>query len=350
MSIQQPPPTDLVAQRESTVTSTGLRRQPAESQRIESELRQRLAERFRGCELAIDCQSQAVYRRAFAAAGVTAGQDVLLAPLVPPGTLEAIASFEARPVWVAVDRSTLTLCPYSLSQRLTENTAAVICSHVNGRSADVPGLRSRLAGHRAALIEDLPLTPWAHIDRRPADEWADVSIVRLTGNAQTCRLMVLAARPSHPISTVMDPSDKPVIPAPHVLTALAALERSAADARRMQALANLYERELAGVPGLRFLGVNGESGEVPSAIDVLVDRPQRLRLALQRVGFEVSEEFEMPDPGRTDVHDPMMAECLRVLEHRVELPSDPDLSDDQVLRICSAIQGELDAAAVCSCV
>jgi aminotransferase EvaB len=87
----------------------------------------------------------------------------------------AIILVGATPVFVDIDRSSLTMSPRSLADAVGERTKAVVVTHLFGQMADVTGIRNVLAGRSVFLIEDCAQAHGAVLDGRRAGSLGDVA-------------------------------------------------------------------------------------------------------------------------------------------------------------------------------
>ncbi len=87
------------------------------------------------------------------AAGVKAGDEVVLPALTFPGAAGPVVHLGARPVFADVSPRDACLDPMSVARVITRKTRAIVATHLFGHPADMDTLRL-LAGKRVALIED----------------------------------------------------------------------------------------------------------------------------------------------------------------------------------------------------
>jgi dTDP-4-amino-4,6-dideoxygalactose transaminase len=88
------------------------------------------------------------------AAGVEAGDEVIVPALTAAFTGLAVVAAGARPVFADVEDGRLTLDPASCRARLTPRTRAIVPVHLYGQAADLEALRALADDHGVALIED----------------------------------------------------------------------------------------------------------------------------------------------------------------------------------------------------
>jgi dTDP-4-amino-4,6-dideoxygalactose transaminase len=89
-----------------------------------------------------------------AAAGIGAGDEVLIPPNTFFATAEAVVATGARPVLVDVDPGTGLMDPAEVSAAVGPRTAAVVPVHLHGQPADTRALRRLAQRHGLLLVED----------------------------------------------------------------------------------------------------------------------------------------------------------------------------------------------------
>ena len=88
------------------------------------------------------------------AAGITAGDEVIVPAITAAYTGLAVVAAGATPVIADVDDRTLTLDPGACEAAITTRTRAIVPVHLYGQSADMPALSAVAARHNLAIVED----------------------------------------------------------------------------------------------------------------------------------------------------------------------------------------------------
>lgn len=91
---------------------------------------------------------------ALAAAGITAGDEVITTPFTFIATAEAIRYVGATPVFVDIDPRTFNIDPARIEAAITPRTRAVLPVHLFGQPADLSAIEAICAKHGLLLIED----------------------------------------------------------------------------------------------------------------------------------------------------------------------------------------------------
>ncbi|MGW0964729.1 DegT/DnrJ/EryC1/StrS family aminotransferase [Streptomyces sp. NPDC002516] len=110
---------------------------------------------------------------ALRAAGIGAGDEVIVPAATFAATAFAVSAAGAVPVIVDVGEPTLTLCPKAMEAAVTPRTKGVIPVHLHGHMADMPAINEIAARHRLTVIEDCAQAPGARLDGRAAGTWGD---------------------------------------------------------------------------------------------------------------------------------------------------------------------------------
>jgi dTDP-4-amino-4,6-dideoxygalactose transaminase len=101
---------------------------------------------------------------AFGAAGVRAGDEVIVPALTFVATANAARRLGATPVFADVrSPEDLTLDPADVARKLTPRTRAICPVHYGGFAADMPALRRIAEAHGVALVEDCAHAPGARL-------------------------------------------------------------------------------------------------------------------------------------------------------------------------------------------
>ena len=111
--------------------------------------------RYCGVPHAVGCASGTdAITLALRAAGIGAGDEVIVPSLTAAPTAGAVRAAGATPVFADVDARTRTLDPASVSTRITPRTAALLPVHLYGRPAAMVDLAKLAVRHGLLLIED----------------------------------------------------------------------------------------------------------------------------------------------------------------------------------------------------
>jgi len=112
---------------------------------------------------------------ALLAAGVGPGDEVITVPFTFIATVSAIAYTGARPAFVDVDPSTLTMDPGAVEAAITPRTKAIIPVHLYGRPADMDPIVAIARRHGLVVIEDAAQAHGAEYRGRRAGNLGDMA-------------------------------------------------------------------------------------------------------------------------------------------------------------------------------
>ncbi|WMI64927.1 DegT/DnrJ/EryC1/StrS family aminotransferase [Aestuariibaculum sp. YM273] len=117
------------------------------------ELEKELENTFKASHAQLVSSGTAAISVALAAAGVGAGDEVILPTFTFVASFEAVMMLGATPVLVDID-DTLTLSPNAVEAAVTSKTKAVMVVHMCGSMGDMNALQSICDQHNLILLED----------------------------------------------------------------------------------------------------------------------------------------------------------------------------------------------------
>ena len=110
---------------------------------------------FIGVKLAMTtCGGGPALHVAVMAAGVEAGDEVIVSPYSWGQTASCILHQNAIPIYADIDPRTYTLDPQSIEDHITESTKAIVVVHIYGHPADMDPIMEIAERHRLPVIED----------------------------------------------------------------------------------------------------------------------------------------------------------------------------------------------------
>ena len=92
---------------------------------------------------------------ALLAAGIKAGDEVIVPALTFVSTAYAVSAIGAIPVFVDIDPYTFTIDPSAVNAAITDKTTAIIPVHLYGQMADMQPLMDLASKHELKVIEDV---------------------------------------------------------------------------------------------------------------------------------------------------------------------------------------------------
>lgn len=93
-------------------------------------------------------------RVALLAAGIEAGDEVIVPPYTFLATASAVVEANATPIFVDIDRATFNIDPAAIEAAVTRRTRAIICVHLGGLPCDMDAIMAIAQRHGLIVIED----------------------------------------------------------------------------------------------------------------------------------------------------------------------------------------------------
>ncbi|MBT3378598.1 MAG: DegT/DnrJ/EryC1/StrS family aminotransferase [Lentisphaerae bacterium] len=91
---------------------------------------------------------------ALRAAGVEAGDEVIVPPYTFIATASSVCMIGGVPVFVDIEPGTMNMDPARIESAITPRTKAIVPVHIGGRPADMDGVMSVAEKHGLAVVED----------------------------------------------------------------------------------------------------------------------------------------------------------------------------------------------------
>jgi len=117
----------------------------------------------------------AALHSALAAAGVKAGDEVILPSFTYVATAEVVVFNRAKPVFVDINPDTYTVSPKAVEKAVTKKTKAIMPVDLYGMPADVQPIREIANKHGLRIIEDAAQAHGATYKGKPAGTFADAA-------------------------------------------------------------------------------------------------------------------------------------------------------------------------------
>jgi perosamine synthetase len=268
------------------------------------------------------------------------GDEVILPSYVCTAVLNAVRYVGATPVLADIDEESFNIDPEDVRARITSRTRAIIVAHMFGVPADVRSLRS----FGIPIIEDCAQALGATIGGLPVGSYGDLAVfsfyatkVITTGEGG----MVLARNPAL-VDRMRDlrdydERDSYELRFNYHMSDLAAavgcrqFERLSGFLSRREELANLYHREVAGLP-LRPQAFF--PGRVYYRYVVRTEAFEFWQQALQVAGVQCKRPVYKPLHHYLGGHFPVTESVYRTA---LSLPIYPSLTDDEACRVVTAL-------------
>jgi dTDP-4-amino-4,6-dideoxygalactose transaminase len=117
----------------------------------------------------------AALHAAMLAAGIGAGDEVILPAFTFVATAEAVVMAGAKPVFADIDPETYNLSPNAIKKAVTKKTRAIVPVDLYGLPADTKPIGEIAAEHGLVVIEDCAQSHGATYQGKPAGFFADLA-------------------------------------------------------------------------------------------------------------------------------------------------------------------------------
>lgn len=296
---------------------------------------------------------------ALVAAGVRAGDEVVVPDITFIATANAVQLAGGTPVLADVDERTLTLDPDAFERAITPRTRAVIPVHVSGRAADMAAIAAVAQKHGIAVVEDAAEAFISRVDGRALGTIGMAGCLSFSPNKSITtgqggivltdddevaeRLRALKDQ-GRPVKGTGGDDVHPTVGFNFKFTNLQAAiglaQLRVLDERleRQRRIYSIYAKALADTTGIRLAGFDLARGETPLWTDAVVERRDDLDRWLSNRGMGC-RRFWFPihtqAPYRQGDADFPIA--TRVAPQALWLPSAFTITDDDVATVCESI-------------
>jgi perosamine synthetase len=298
---------------------------------------------------------------ALAALGVGPGHEVIVPTLTYVASVNAMHYVGATPVFCECDPANWQLDPADVARRITPRTKAIMVVHLYGQPAPMPEIMALARKHGLFVIEDAAEALGSRIGTRHAGTWGDVSTFSFFGNKTLTTgeggLVVtphehlhreMSLLKTHYISTTKRYWHDKVgfnFRMTNIQAAIGLGQFVDIDwvVRRKRELAALYRDGLEGTPVTHHVEQPGTTHNYWMC-SILVPRASHrdaLMAHLDREGIETRPVFypvhtmPMYAPSASGQRFPISDD---IASRGINLPSWPDLGQEDVVRICDAVK------------
>ena len=301
------------------------------------------------------------------AMGIGPGDEVITVPMTFVATVEAICRCGARPVFADIETDTYTMDPSALEAVVTPRTKAVIPVHLFGQMANMNAIREIADRHGLRVIEDAAQAHGACYESRKAGSLGDAGCfsfypsknlgafgeagaIVTDDDALAAKLRSLknhgqSEKYHHELVGWNSRMDG--IQAQVLRIKLAYLD---AENEKRRSLALCYDRNLAGIPGVRTPIAADDRTHVYHVYALRVANRLVLERALNEHGIGYGIHYPVPihlqpayhSLGYTSGDFPVAEQCAGEF---ISLPMYPEMTVDQVEHISEVVR---KSAGVCA--
>jgi len=137
------------------------------------ELEEKLAKRMQVAHAQLVSSGTAALTVALAAAGIGAGDEVIMPTFTFVASFESILALGAVPILVDID-DTLTLDPIAVEKAINEKTKVVMPVHMCGSMANLKALKALCQQHNLLLLEDACQAIGGSYEGKPLGSYGDL--------------------------------------------------------------------------------------------------------------------------------------------------------------------------------
>jgi dTDP-4-amino-4,6-dideoxygalactose transaminase len=297
--------------------------------------------------------------------------EVITSPFTFPATPHVLSWNNVTPVFADIDPETMTITPATIEPLITGATSAVLGVHVYGIPCDVRGIDRLARTHGLKVVYDGAHAFGTTVDGEPIARFGDATMFSFhatklfhtaEGGALAVRDADLKARVDLLKNFGIKNEEEVVLPGINgkmneLQAALGrvVLRHVEAERARRANIAAIYRQRLAGVPGLRLVSMpNGardshqylilrvDTRAAGCSRDALQARLKRFNIVTRKYFHPLCSQYgcyrHLPS-----AHPENLPNAHRVAAEVLSLPYYGGLSDDDLHRICDAIDYSLAA-------
>ena len=290
------------------------------------------------------------------ALGIVCGDEVIVCANAGMYSTTALRAIGAKPVYVDIDPASFNIDPACVAVAITSQTRAIIATHLYGRMADMPALRKIADDAGVALLEDCAQAIGARIDDRRAGAWGDAASFSFyptknlgaLGDAGmvTCRDSDVADRLrrlrqygwASKYVAVEGPARNSRLDEMQAAILSVQLPLLEGWNERRRAVARRY----AEVKHPKLQHPNAQGADYVAHLYVIrTDARDSLRTHLEAHDITTDIHYPVLDtqqPAMKDFAGVQLPESERATAEILSLPCYPELTDDEVERVCAALR------------
>lgn len=294
---------------------------------------------------------------ALLATGIGPGDEVICPDYTMVATPNAVELIGAKSVFVDIDRSTLCMSFDKMRAAIGVKTKAVLLVSINGRyPAEMERFVSFCQDNGLHLIEDAAQSLGSFCKGKHLGRFGEIgsfsfSSPKIITTGQGGALITDSDELSERIEKIRD-FGREASGSDHYLSkgwnfkftdfqaviGIEQMKKLPERVQRKKAMGKLYDRLLAGIPGVELIKTNYED-TAPWFFDILCDRREELAAYLREKGIGCRAFYPAlhaePAYGDNDLHFPVTEE---VAAKGLWLPSSILLTDEQIAYICKTIK------------
>ena len=327
---------------------------------ITREFEQKIANRVEARHAIAVPSGTAAITAALRAAGVRAGDEVLVPDITFIATANAVTILGAQPVLVDVNEGTLNMCSEAAKRAITSRTRAIVPVHVSGRGAGLGDILELAHRHSIALIEDAAESFCARYQGRYLGTFGLAGCFSFSPNKTitTGQGGVVVTNDDHFAAALRELKDQGrATPGTggddvhysagfnfkftNLQAAVGLAQFNCLEERleRMRSIYQIYARRLGGLDGFRLPGFDIDKGECPQWTDAVVERRDELDSYLLSQNIHCRRFwFPIHTQKPYELADTSFPVSTRVGPQAIWLPSAFTMTDDDAEFVCDHIE------------
>lgn len=296
---------------------------------------------------------------ALKAAGVGAGDEVIVPGLSFIATASAVVLAGATPVFVDISEHDLNLDADLVEARITERTRAIMPVHINGRSADMTTINTLASQHQLAVVEDAAEALGSFSGKHALGTLSNAGCISLAPTK-----MITAAQGGLVLTNSEDIRDAVIRLKDHgrlsrswnyhpevgfnfkfndVLAAIALVQLERLPARLERAKKHFlqYKNALENIAQLNFIDTDFSTGAVPLWVDVIMDGDREAFIShMREQNIDVRPfwpAMHIQDAYQS-LNTPQLPITEKIAEHGLWLPSGAGKSEQDIQRVIDQVK------------
>ncbi len=291
--------------------------------------------------------------------GIGEGDEVIVPDFTFIASGNAVIWTGAKPVFVDVDKRTFNIDPSKIERAITKKTKAIMPVHIYGQAARMPEIMRIAKKHKLKVLEDAAQGIKVTYNKKPVGGFGQVGILSFYADK------VLTTGEGGMVLTNDDElAKKAVILLNQGRTGrgwyihdylgynfrmtdlqagvgLAQLRKLPVIIKKRKRNEKLYQKYLAGVPGIQFPYVEPKGFKVPWRITIMVEDPQALAEFLEKEGIKANRTFAplhiQPCYKSYKIKE-TFPNASFAFERILRLPSATGLTEKEIKYICQKIK------------
>lgn len=296
---------------------------------------------------------------ALRAAGVRAGDEVILPPFTFVATGGAVSALGAHPVFADIDPLTVNISDAEIERRITPRTKAIVVVHLYGLPADMDVIREVAAKRSLPIIEDNAQAIGATYKGRPTGSFGDAGCISfyptknlgaygdggmiVTNSAEMdARLRTLRNHGQTSRYNSVEPGWNSRLDEIQAAILRAKLRYLKEWERLRRSHADLYSRLLSSIPEIQTPHIPSDCEHVFHQYTIRAQRRDELQrfLTARKIGSAVYYPVPLhlqPIYEELGYQPGEFPESEKAAQEVISMPMFPELRDEQIERVAAAI-------------